>query len=51
MLIDFRRFDRLREKDANFKERWQHLGELSIQAEFNWDEEIESDSAVDLNNT
>lgn len=37
----YSRFKLLRDKDPNFDQRWKHLGELSLQAEFNWDEEIE----------
>lgn len=39
----YRRFHKLRSKDTNFEERWKHLGELTVQTEFNWDEEIEPD--------
>lgn len=41
VIIFYSRFKLLRDKDPNFEQRWKHLGELSLQAEFNWDEEIE----------
>ena len=45
-----RRFNVLRSKDANFKERWKHLGELQVQSAFNWDDEIEPDLVSELTN-
>lgn len=45
------RFKLVRNRDPNFEQRWMHLGKLSVQAEFNWDDEIEpepiSKNAVD----
>jgi len=40
-----RRFDKLRTKNPNFKERWAHLGQLPSQTAFDWEKEVETEAA------
>ncbi|XP_025192387.1 heparan-sulfate 6-O-sulfotransferase 2 [Melanaphis sacchari] len=41
----FRRFEKLRAKNPNFKERWAHLGQLPSQTAFDWEKEVETEAA------
>lgn len=49
--FNFSRFKSLSEKDTDFEKRWKHLGELPVETEFNWDEEIEPEPPVKAVNT
>lgn len=40
-----RRFEKLRAKNPNFKERWAHLGQLPSQTAFDWEKEVETEAA------
>jgi len=40
-----RRFEKLRAKNTNFKERWAHLGQLPSQTAFDWEKEVETEAA------
>lgn len=44
----FRRFDKLKSRDPQFKERFENLGKLPGKTEFNWDEVLE-DTTVSFN--
>lgn len=41
----FRRFEKLRTKNVNFKERWSHLGQLPSHTAFDWEKEVETEAA------
>lgn len=40
-----RRFEKLRTKNLNFKERWTHLGQLPSQTAFDWEKEVETEAS------
>lgn len=44
-LFYIRRFEKLRTKNSNFKERWTHLGQLPSQTAFDWEKEVETEAS------